>query len=158
MNKKTLVPAVALTTLALIGLVGVQSVSAQENQRGYESIVERLSKKFNLDQTEVQAVFDEQHREREQYMQQRGEEKLNTAVENGTITEAQKNELVALREKLHNEMEDIRTMTQEEREVKIKEHSATIQDWAEKNNVDMADLDFGFGGGQKMGFGRRQGK
>lgn len=158
MNKKTLVPAVALTTLALIGLVGVQSVSAQENQRGYESIVEKLSTKFNIDQTEVQAVFEEQHREREQYMQQRGEEKINTAVENGTITEAQKNELLALREKLHNEMEDFSNMTQEERRVKMDEHRATIEAWAESNNVDMADLNFGFGGGPHMGFGKRQGR
>jgi hypothetical protein len=53
-------------------------------------IVQRLAQKFGLQETEVQAVFDEVHQERHQKMKQDMENRLNQAVQEGKITESQK--------------------------------------------------------------------
>lgn len=101
-------------TIAVAGAVALlaagKNVYAQESP--FTTIVERIAQRFNLNQTDVQSVFDEMHEERHAQMHENLETRLSTAVSEGTITEAQKqailtkfDEMPANHEQMRAEME-----------------------------------------------------
>ena len=65
MNKKILIPTLALTVLAGAGLFSVNNVYADETTSNFPPIIQKLIEKFNLDEGEVSTLL-EQHREEKQ--------------------------------------------------------------------------------------------
>jgi hypothetical protein len=143
LNKKILIPTLALAAITGLGVLGVTSVKADED-RPCPPIVETLIEKFNLNEDEVSSVLDEVRQERQGQMQQNREERLNQAVSDGVITEEQK--------------ELIQTRWQEmfaEREQERQAHREEMQAWFEENGIDHdALMEFG-GFGPRGGFGQR---
>jgi hypothetical protein len=86
------------------------------------------------------------------------EENLSQAVLDGKITEEQKNALIAKREEMQANREDLSDLSREERQEKRKEHRDEMQEWAEENGIDMGEIMPGGGqgrGGQRGGgFGK----
>lgn len=97
-NKYLVVPAVALTLFSGM-LLAAHSARAmgESGPLGIESIVQKLATRFNLNEAEVKAVFDEQHAAIEQEMQTKMAAELDQAVSEGKLTEEQKQKIIAKR-------------------------------------------------------------
>ena len=109
-------------------------------------IISRLAEKFNLNEDEVQAVFDavrEEHGvQMQEQMQQQREERLNQAVADGVITQEQMDALLAKWQEMH-----------EERNAERQQHRTEMDAWFESQGIDHeALMEYGgFGGRRGMG-------
>jgi len=132
-----------LGTVISLATYGV-TTSIGANEGGYSNpVISRLAEQFSLEEDEVEAVFDAVHDEHQQEMKAAREERLNEAVEDGVITETQKNALIAKWDEMQEKHE------QERQE---------MQNWFEEQGIDPVKLapygGFGHHGGFKgMGMG-----
>lgn len=148
-----------LTVAALtVGILGAGTIYAQaETQTTTNPIVQRIAERFNLNQADVQEVFDTHRTEMQQEHQKLLEEKLNTAVSEGKITEEQKATLLERMNQKHEAIEEFRDLTREERHERMEQKREEFQNWLTENNIDLEELDLGmkFGrGGPKAGWAR----
>jgi len=108
LTKKSLLIAGAVTTLGLAGAFGTHAAFATHNMNNDE-LVEKIATKFNLNEADVQAVFDEYKSDQEA---ERTSEYLQKLVDKGKITAQQKtlieDKLSELRDKKNQEMADLR--------------------------------------------------
>ena len=135
MTKKVLFTVLALGVLVSAG-VGI-NLALADDEGYYPSIVTTLAEKFNLNESDVEAVFDAVHEERhEQFMQNR-QENLNQAVEDGVITEEQKQALQDKWEEMHEHR---------------LEHHEEMQAWFEEQGIDHdALMSYGWIGHMRFG-------
>jgi hypothetical protein len=145
---KILIPTLGLATAIGLGTLGVRAVKADETS-SYPPFVQKLVEKFNLNEDEVKTFFEEERQEHQQAMEQNREEKqqnqeerLNQAVEDGVITEEQK-------EALQNKQEEMRQEQEQER----KQHQEEMQAWFEEQGIDPETLAPYGGFGHHRGFG-----
>lgn len=100
MKRKILtISAIILGTVAVIGLMEVGSIQAQDGG-DYSPIVQKLVDRFGLDTGEVEEVFDEAKEERRQEMQSHFEEKLDEKVASGKMTEEQRDSFLEKKEEM----------------------------------------------------------
>lgn len=124
-NKKLIAVILALGVIASVGYFGPSYVLASDDNPVHSILISRIAQKFNLKESDVEAVFDAVHDERMETMRINREEKLNQAVKDGVITETQKNALF-LKMKEHMEK---RTQNREE-----------MQKWFSENGIDQEKL------------------
>ena len=150
-------------TAALAGtaIFGVSLVHAQtDNNNRFSGLVAAIAKKFNLDQTQVQAVVtDYQNTERtqmEQKRQQMETDKLTKLVTDGKITETQKQaiitEMAALKAKYNPS--NFKDLTADQRKTQMQTEKDEITAWAKANNIDKKYLMMGRGPGFDGGMGK----
>jgi hypothetical protein len=122
--------------LAVLVLGGAGLTYAQGGSWAYggNGLVDRIAERFNLDQNEVNQVVDEFRQERKAEMKNRGAERLNQAVEDGQITQDQKEMIEQKREEHQSEIQDL---SPEVRWQEKNEHREEMHDWAEENNIDI---------------------
>lgn len=163
MNRRIIVPVLALMAAGTIA-VGAATVSAQTvDDSGYPSIVTKIAEKFNLNQAEVKAVFDEEREVHHADMQQKMEDRLTEAVKAGELTEAQKQAILTKQEEMQTEreanFEAMKNMTKEERQAAMEAKRTELQTWAESQGIDIKYLMmFDRGGhGGPGGFGGKMG-
>ncbi len=147
MNKKLLLPAV---TLLVVGasIFGVHGVLAADTDNPESTLVQKIATKFNLNQDEVQKVFDEEHAVREAEMQTKNEDRLSQLVTDGKITEAQKTLILNKQKELKANRPDkdsFKNLTPEERKSQMEAKKTELENWAKENGIDIKYL-FGFGG------------
>lgn len=150
--RPTLVVAAAAVTIGGASIIGSNAVSA-ETSGG--TLVEKIATRFNLNQEEVQAVFDEQHAEREVERASKLSERLQEKVADGTITEEQKTALeekLAEMRKLHEANRDSRLIRDEQREGH-EQAREELESWAEENGIPLDDI-LPLGGGPRGGLGK----
>jgi len=148
-TKQWLIPVMGLSLIVLSGILMVKDARADDFDYGRERMIEQLSERFNLNEDEVNQAVDEFRQERQNEMQARHEDHLNQAVQDGVITNDQKQALL-------NKHEEMR----QEREKKWTE----MQAWMEESGIDfqalkeygVGQVGLGCGGGRggRMGFGR----
>jgi hypothetical protein len=99
-------------------LLSSSAASAQsDHDQPFTGLVEAVAKKFNLDQSQVQAVFDEYHTQQRQQMmekmQDREAERLAKLVADGKITQAQQQAILAKLAELKTEFssENVQDLT-----------------------------------------------
>lgn len=148
MNKKTLAMLLALGVITAGGYFGVSAVQADDLSRSSDFLVSKIAERFDLNESDVEAVFDSVYEERMQEMQQSREEKLNKAVEDGVLTQEQKD---ALQEKMQEHMGERKQSASWRRE--------EMQAWFKDQGIDETKLHeyLGFGGPREekgMRFGR----
>ncbi len=85
----------------------------------------RIAERFGLNEAEVNEFFGEVHQERQAEMQARWQERINQAVADGVLTQAQAEALIAR----HSEMEQNRGQARDEMEA-----------WMEENGLDHETL------------------
>lgn len=139
MNKKIMLSAL-MVALVGTGLLAVNQVSAQETSTNpQDSIIQRLVTKFGLNETEVKQVFTEEHEARHAEMEKRMEDRLTTAVNDGKLTEEQKQKILAKQKEMktsrESEIESFKNMTEEERKVAMEAKRVELKKWAEKNDI-----------------------
>lgn len=152
MKRKVFFPILAA---AIIGSVLASSnmVFAQ-NTAGSNSLVAAIAAKFNLNQSDVQAVFDEQREKHQAEMQIKIEEKLTKAVAEGKITEAQKQAILAKHQEMQNnrpDVDEMRNMTAEQRNAKMEERKSEMNTWLSANGLSQDTFRELMGGPQGKG-------
>lgn len=169
MKKSFIVPVVAIVTAGVL-VAGATKVFAQSSDTagGYTSIVQKIAQKFNLNQADVQAVFDQDRQEHEAQMEQNFEKKLTDAVSAGELTDSQKQAIIEKRKELQaqrqSEMESFKNMTEEQRQATMEAKKADMEKqrtdleaWAKEQGIDMKYL-MGRGHGGPGGFGHHFGR
>lgn len=132
----------ALAAIALLGAVGygVTVAVAQAEDGESHPMIQMLAEKFGLDEDEVKEAFDEVKAEHFAQMQESKEDKLNQAVDDGVITEEQRQ---ALLEKHQNMWEE----KKQERD----EHRGEMDAWFEEQGINHEELMEYMGGFGKHG-------
>jgi polyhydroxyalkanoate synthesis regulator phasin len=117
--KKTLAIAAMAVALGAGSLLAVTNASADE---GGSTLIDRLVERFNLDREEVQVVFDEVRSEKRAEHEAKMEERLNQAVEDGKLTEEQKNLLNQKHAENQAFRETLKNMSDDEKKAALKQH------------------------------------
>jgi len=140
MNKKLLITVLSLVLLGGASFAVVKA-SAEETRPHHQTIIEKLVERFGLNQEEVEQLFDEVREERQAQMKAQHQEKLNALVEEGKITEEQKQAIIAKHEEMQAEKQENfgawKDLDPEERRAKKQEHREEMQTWAEENGIDL---------------------
>ncbi len=149
LSKKVILPilAVAIAGSALFGANQVAHAQGAVNS----TLVQMIAQKFGLDQTAVQSVFDQYKSTRQataqQNMQQRLDSKLTQEVQQGKITDAQKQailaELSALKSKYNPS--SFKGMTVAQRKQAFQNEQSDLKSWASSQGIDLSLIP-GFGG------------
>lgn len=128
----------AMVALAGVGGLGVASAATSTSTSGGTSIVDKIATKFNLNKSEVQAIFDADHQEHQAQMKADQKERLAQAVTDGKITQAQSDYITKVLEEIDTLRGDTNPKDESDtvRE-QIKTKMDALRDWAKQNNVDM---------------------
>lgn len=154
MTKKQLLIPVMIATITGASFLGIGSVSAHGIDAGENSsLVKKIADKFNLNESDVQAVFKEVRDERATQMKTDLENRLNQAVTDGKITDAQKTAILKKLDELHQKKEanaaNWKNMTQDQRRAAMQSERQELQEWAKANNLDLnLLLELGLGMGK----------
>lgn len=149
--------------LASLGVVaigstffGVGIAGAQGTTGTNPSIVQRIAERFNLNQDEVQEVFDEQKSELHAQKRTELESRLNQAVTNGTITHAQRQAILSkLGEMESSQSADkarLHSISPEQHQQSIQQKRTELASWAQQNGLSLQTIQELVGHGGK-GFG-----
>ncbi len=153
MKRKVFFPVLAVAIIAA-GLMSTNLVSAQD--AGSNSLVAAIATKFNLNQADVQTVFDSEKSKRQAEMKQQVETRLTQAVIDGKITEAQKQAISTHFTQMKENRPtkgDFHNLTEEQRKVKMDEKKAEMDSFLSQNGLTRETLQGLMGHGGK-GFGR----
>jgi hypothetical protein len=135
--------AVAATSLSLGG-AGLVSAAGNSNTTGGTSLVDKIAAKFNLNKSDVQAVFDQNHAEKQAQREQKDQDRLNQAVKDGALTQAQADHI----NQVHSQIKQIigntsrRDLSQDQKQ-QIKTQMDDLRQWAQQNNVNLSLLGHG---------------
>lgn len=131
-----------LASIALLSAVGYGATVALANSEEEQShpMIQALAERFGLSETEVKEVFDEVHADHFSQIQTNLEERLDQAVEDGILTEEQKQALL-------NKKAEMRSHSHE--------HKEEMQVWFEEQGIDHKTLMDYMGG---LGMHRKLGK
>ncbi|MBM3206551.1 MAG: hypothetical protein FJZ43_02940 [Candidatus Staskawiczbacteria bacterium] len=162
MNKKYLlyisIPAIALSTAGIVAVGSVSADSVNKQSSGISSLVNAIAQKFNLNQAEVQQVFDDHKSQMMLHMEEKRGARLNQAVVDGKLTQDQVNKILAKQAELKAQEASFKASlegkTKEEIKALVKAQADSIKQWAEENDIPIKYLAFGgFGKHRGMGFG-----
>ena len=176
LTKKTLIVAAMVAALGA-GAVGVGVTHAAANPDRKETfvseIVSAIAKKFDLSESDVQAVFDEQAEARRDETQEKREEMrakhdekydemLAQAVTDGKLTQAQADSIASKRDEIQSYAESLKDETPEARRADMKAKRDELKVWAKDNGIDEKYVRFlppprGMMGGKMMNGGMRGG-
>lgn len=146
---KPLVISGALVTAGMAGLVATQAVSAANDTSGQQGLVDRIASTFNLNKTDVQKVFDEEHKSRETERHQKFEERVKQAVDDGKISQDLADQLIAKQKEMQTYRDSIKDKPADERRTLMKAKHDEMAKWMQDNNIDKSLLKMGgrgFGG------------
>lgn len=138
LTKKSVIAAAIVATLGM-GAFGASSAFAASNttegHNRMQNLVTAIAEKFNLSESDVQAVFDEQRTAMQEQRQENAAEHLAQAVEDGKLTQAQADAITANMASQKTFFESLKDMTQEERQDALKANAESQKAWAEENNL-----------------------
>lgn len=158
-NKKIILPALGVALFSAAAL-GIKTVNAQTPSPTAttgvmkvgpmtDGLVEKIATKFNLNKADVQTVFDGHHQEMMAEHQKRYEARLDQAVKDGKLTEAQKQLVIQKHNELKSNRQEFKDMSPEEMKAAMQKHHEELKQWAEANGIDMQHL-FGVQKGKRM--------
>ena len=142
--KKQLITAGIVTAVSAAGLMGgaavVHAASDTSSSNPMSSLVSAIAKKFNLQESDVQSVFDEQRTAMDAQRETEAKTKVAQLVTDGKLTQEQADKLNAKRVELQKEFEANRTsdqaLRQSEREAKRDERKTALDTWLKDNGID----------------------
>lgn len=148
---------IAAVSAMSAGLVVATNAFAQANSpSGVPSVVQEIANKFNLNESDVQAVFTQHRQEMQAKMESNYETYLGNLVKTGKITQEQEqlilNEHKQLMSQMRSTMKNFKNMTPAQRKAQMQTERQTIENWAKQNNINLQYLR-PFGPGMR-GFGR----
>lgn len=138
MNKKLLLSLLAVGAIASGVLFKTSEALADDETKPFGDIVQRLSEKFGLEESEVQAVFDAVHDEHMQEMQIKFEERLSSLVSEGKLTEDQKNALIEKHKEMKANLPEPGEEPSEDMHEKMRSQHQEFKAWAEEQGIDLS--------------------
>ena len=164
MNLKTIktlaITSAVVAGVAAFGTTAIHAATPSETMarpNHMASLVTALSKKFNLNQVDVQKLFDEQrtqmHQERETKHAEQLKTRLAQAVTNGKLTQAQADLITTKQAELKTLMESLKDKTETERQAAMKTKMNELKQWATTNGIPEQFAAFGPMGGHGGGRG-----
>jgi len=143
MKKSLIVPAIILI-IGGGGSFAATRIEAQTTIAPETTLVQRLVQKFNLDESEVQAVFDEEMADHHAQMQTRMEQRIDKLVTDGKITQEQKQKILDKLEEMHDQMpvdeNEFENMTPEQRQSEMQKRKTELEAWAKENGIEVSYL------------------
>lgn len=121
-------------------VLAVNAASAQSTSQS--DIVDRLSTELGVDAGQVQGVFDDIREERQAERAAEREERLDALVEEGTLTQAQRTELVAFIDELRAEKEELREegLSRDEIREAMEDSRAEFEAWLAEEGITIDDI------------------
>lgn len=162
MKHKILIPLAVFVVLGGIAF-GSSRIYAESYDSSEVTIIQKIAQRFGVSESDVQAVFDEMHKERQEHMQVQMADRLTKLVTEGTITEQQKQLLLAKQEELQTSRivnrEAMKSMTPEQRKEEMNKQKQELEAWAAEHGIDLSLFPFmghmkGKHMGEKMRFGK----
>ncbi|MBP6880766.1 hypothetical protein KBC31_04025 [Candidatus Saccharibacteria bacterium] len=137
-NQSKLMVAAAALTITGASLFGINGVSAANNSNS-ESLVDRLTTKFELNKDEVKKVVTEFKEEKSVEHDAKRLEDLQAKVDDGTITAEQKTKLEAKFKEMGAAGDAIKDSdkTDEEKHDAMKAQRDEFKQWAEDNGISL---------------------
>ena len=157
LKRKVFFPVLALAIIGA-GLMSTNIVSAQTGT-GANSLITAIAQKFNLNENDVKAVFEDQRSKRAANLTQKIEDRVTQAVKDGKITEAQKTAILAKLEEMKNNHPDpstFKNLTPDQKKTQMAQKKAEMDAWLNQNGISQQTFRqlIGFRG---MGFGMKGG-
>lgn len=147
MEKKSIrVSIIMILSFFIVSIIGMSCTyklnasGEKDSGEDYPVIVEHLAKKLDIDPEKVLEAFKDINQERKEKFKEDFEKRLDKAVEEGVITEEQREAIIAKREEIAEEMQEIEGMSQDEKREAIKDMVSELKEWAEDNDIDYKDL------------------
>lgn len=141
-----------IVTIAVLGGSAILAVSVAHAQTGnppWSGLVQMIAQKFNLDQTQVQGVFDQYRQQQVQngakMMQGREKARLDQLVKDGKINSTQEQTVIA----------ELASLKIKYNSANFKAEQDEINAWAKTEGIDPTYLRPGFGRGGRGYFGNR---
>ncbi len=139
----------ALSLGALAVVSGLTYTAQQVQAFGFgngdhQNMAATLAEKLGKSEADVQAAFEAVREDKRQEAETVFENRLDEAVQNGELTEEQKQLVLSKHQELRAQFQ----VEQQQRQ----QHRQELQAWAEENGIDMSFL-----GNMGMGFGRGEG-
>ena len=148
----------AIGAIALAGTVAMGAgVYAAQTPNGIQnrmsSLVDAIATKFNLNPSDVQKVFDEQQAQQQSQMQAKRQEqmkaRLDKAVKDGKLTQAQEDMIIAKQKEIQDFMASLKDKSAADRLAAIKTEMAALKQWATDNKIPQ-QFAIGLGDGPMM--------
>lgn len=156
MKKKILLPSALGLSLISAIVFATSSAGAQSPLPGTQTIIQRIAQRFNLNQADVQKVFDEQKTEILNQKRSQLETRLNQAVADGKITQVQKQAILdkfgQMKSSMWADKKQLHNITPEQRQQAKAQKQQELQTWAQQNGLNPQTLQDLIGHGAK-GFG-----
>lgn len=153
--KRFLIAAVGAVGLTGAGVTLTQAAAnPHPGDSRMATLVQALAKKFNLNATDIQAVFDENRQAMQADRLQEAKARLDQAVKDGKLTQAQADQIIAKQQELKTLMESLQGKTRAETEAARKTAMEDLKTWATTNSIPQEYLHIGFGHGGPGGPGR----
>ncbi len=156
MNKKIISYAILpVLGLALLSAGVTYAASNSTGTKPMDSLVNALVTKFNLNPTDVQQVVDqvmtEQRTAREAEMTKNFTDRLNQAVTDKKLTQAQADAITAKLAEFKSLHTSLEGKTEAEKFAAMKSEMASLEQWAKDNNIPKQFLMFGMHKGMGPG-------
>ncbi len=145
----------AIIAGSMLAVTAASAHMGSFNEEDHQEHISELSERFNLDESEVQAYFDEKREEHEAEREEERAEHIASLVENGTLTQEQSDELKNLHDGFREEIDSLKESEADREEVRtlMDEKRAEIEAWAEAEGIDLEDIRPEMGRkGEKHGF------
>lgn len=143
MKRKHKMLILSLTSaLVVAGVVAAGSVSAHDSAVGTQ-LIDKLASRFNLNKADVQKVFDETKAERVAEMEKNYEERLQTAVTNGSLTSTERDKILAKHKELEEFRQSLESKTVAEARDAMTAKHTELKKWADDNDIPLHYVMFG---------------
>lgn len=158
MKSKIVIPVLALVVTSSLLITTPTTVHAQttNNNNSFSELVQMIAQKFNLDQAQVQGVFDQYKTQHQIKKIDNWNSKLDQDIKDGKITQAQKQLIISKRQELQNNRPDFKNLTSDQKKAAVKQQKTDLENWAKQNNIDIKYLigrNMRSGRGMRMGWG-----
>lgn len=140
--------------LALMLAVGIAGIGANAlhaatgtNSNPMSSLVAAIAEKFNLNQADVQQVFDAEHAKEEANREAEYKTRIAADVTSGKLTQDQADKILAKNAELQSLKTNFEGKTEVEKQAAMKAEMDSLKTWSTDNNIPLQYLEFGFGHG-----------
>ncbi|HUP26215.1 MAG TPA: hypothetical protein VM124_01045 [Candidatus Limnocylindrales bacterium] len=145
--KKVAIMGGIVTMVGLTSLLGINLASAQSDSSRTGNLIDKIAQKFNLNKSEVQAVFDEDKAARAAEMQAKQKERLDQAVKDGKLSQEQEDKIIAklaeLKAQRDAEGDSLKDKTEAERHTLKDQRRTELEQWAKANSIPLEYLRLG---------------
>lgn len=141
--RASIITAISFFIVSFIGMSCTNELDAsgeEDLKEDYPAIVGQLAERLDVDPDEVLEAFKDINEERKEKFKEDFEERLDKAVEEGVLTEEQKEAIIAKREEIAEEIQEIEGMSPDEKREAIKDMVSDLKEWAEENDIDYKEL------------------